>query len=213
MLMSPKGRKIADTNLIAHNNRMNQKNKKFSTKATITLIAGFTAIAGIATLTLFHNDPAIASNTDIPQQAQPAFSFTSTPDWRQGPTNETSMALFSKARTDGTSACFTSAELKSGDVDVNAEMDELQKNLSYTGGRATLSISTPSVLRTSQGDKPYELRKYKIDGGNGSKNAMKGLAVGYVQLKDSYIKLSGHCETSDDLSSIAPALQSYKAEL
>jgi len=179
---------------------------------TITIFLALLAIVGILSY-LFHHLNSRSTSGVPANETKSLFSFIGTPDWRQGPTNETSMALFSKARSDGTSACFTSAEFKNGIVDTTAEMADLQKNLDTTGGHTALLSVIPSVLHTNQGDKPYQLREHEIDSGNGSKDAMKGLAVGYVQLKDSYIKLSGHCETSDQLSLIAPALQSYKVEL
>jgi hypothetical protein len=188
---------------------MSTKNKKI--KIVVTILLTLLSAASICSyLLLSSRSTTTVNNTDISTKS--LFSFTGADGWRQGPTDKTSMALFSKARQDGTSACFTSAELKQGIANKAAELTELQNNLKTTGGQVVPLSSSPSVLHTTSGDHQYELQQYRIDGGNGSKDAMKGLALGYVQLNDSYVILTGHCETTEELTTITQALHAYKLD-
>jgi hypothetical protein len=189
---------------------VNNKTKNRNFKLTVALATAAIIIIGASSFILLPIDSKQAANTDISHKITPMFSFSGASNWRQGPTNETSMALFSKARPDGTSACFTSAEFKHGVVNANTEIEKLQNDLGTTGGNISLLSTTPGVLHTKNGDKSYELHQYKIEGGSGSKDAMQGLELGYVQLQDGYVKLAGHCETTDDLADVTPALQAYR---
>lgn len=183
-------------------------NKKCNSKTVVILLI-LLAVIGVASYISFLTNPNTKSNTSN-QKPISLFSFTGAQNWRQGPTNKTSMALFSKERSDGTSACFTSAELRSGDVDTNTETDKLQKSLSSTGGQATSLANTPSTLRTTEGDMPYELHQYRIDGGSSNKDTMQGLALGYVNLSEGHVKIEVHCEMIEDLTYAATATQAYK---
>jgi hypothetical protein len=186
---------------------MSVKGKKVKIVVAISLV--LLSVASICSYPLPNpKSTATVNNTDISTKS--LFSFTGAPDWRQGPTSQTSMALFGKERQDGTSACFTSIELKRGKVDLNAELLKRQDNLKKTGGSMTQTSASNSSLTTSSGAKQYELRQYSIDGGSGSKDAMKGLELGYVQLDSDYIEISGHCETAEGLATTIPALQAYR---
>jgi len=188
---------------------MNKNTKTRNTKLKITLLVALLVVIGIAGVTLFRaNSYAAIENKTTEQESKSLFSFTGATDWRQGPSNETSMALFGKARANSTSACFVSAEYKPGIVDIAAALQEQQDFFKVTGGTMTQIATVTNTLQTSDGEKQYELRQYTVDGGN--EKVMGGLELGYLQLKDGYIKLDGHCETVEELVTTIPALQAYK---
>lgn len=188
---------------------MNKNTKTRNTKLKITLLVALVAVVGTAGVALFRaNSYAAAENKTTEQESKSLFSFTGATGWRQGPSNETSMALFGKARADGTSACFVSAEYKPGKVDVDAALQKQQDSYKTTGGTMTQTATVTNVLQTNEGEKQYELRQYTVDGG--SEKAMGGLELGYLQLKDGYVKVDGHCEAVEELAITIPALQAYK---
>lgn len=183
---------------------MDKTPKKHNTKFVIIILVAFTAIIGFCIFVLFQMKPTTPTKITT---TIPAFTFTGSPDWREGPSNEVSMALFSKARPDGTSACFTSAELKQGTVDIPTELQNQQRELEATDNTMVLLSTSSSTLHAKDSDKPYELHQYEI---SGSGNNMNGLTLGYVQLDHEYVELEAHCDTADQLPSVLPALQTYQ---
>lgn len=183
---------------------------RYSVGAVILLVI---ILAACAVLLLRHtaNTEAASAPKADPQLAQrtpgnPQFSFSpaAATGWHQGPTDKVSMALF------GPNGCFTSVQHKTGTVDVAAELKKDEAMLISMGyaraDRGTLSMT----LKTSAGDKPYQLYQYSASGSPGGRAIKGGQALGYVQLADGYVKVEGYCDTFDGLSSTTPALQAIR---
>ena len=188
---------------------MNKNTKNRKLKYSISFIA-LAVIAGISALVFMQaNSP---SPKTIPQEVKPMFSFIGVTDWRQGPTNETSMALFGKEREDKTSACFTSIEYHRGTVDIQSEVQKMIKNSNGLGNTIAEISTQPLSLNTMNGNQAYELHQYQATGSSSSTKPMGGVEVGYLQLDDGYVKVNGNCETYDELQTTIPALQAYKLE-
>jgi hypothetical protein len=174
----------------------------------VALVVGF-GIGGVAGFFRNHSLDDLEPETPTENRVVSMFEFTGVTGWRQGPHNETSMALFGTAREDGTSACFVSTEYKSGDVDIEAELRKQQQDFVKMGGSMSETAIVSSTLQTNDGERQYELHQYKASGGSDEK-LMGGLELGYVQVKNGYVKVEGHCETAEGLSTTIPALQAYK---
>jgi hypothetical protein len=187
---------------------------KFTVTATVVVV--FATVAAVS-LYISNRDPVEAStsaaNSDLPQKTPgtPMFSFdvAKASDWRQGPTDKVSMALFGEARADKTSACFTSVQYKTGTVDADAELQKQQRDYNVTGGSMALLGSVTSTLQTVGGEKSYDLRQYAVESSDDLK-VMGGLEIGYLQLGNGYIKVDGHCEAAEELNSTIPALKAIR---
>lgn len=151
------------------------------------------------------------STEALPAAAKPAtsaksqFSFSGTSGWHQGPTNGTSMALFSNDHS-----CFASIEHKTGAVDIAAELQKNQDNISVIGGTSMPGAVLTATLQVGAGKQQYDLHQYSESGASGGKKLMGGLQLGYIQLLDGYLKIEGHCNTADELPTTIPALQAIK---
>ena len=95
-----------------------------------------------------------SSRKAAPQETKRMFSFTGATGWRQGPTNETSMALFGNERKDKTSACFTSIEYHHGTIDVQSEVQKMTEDSNSLGNTITEIATQPLSLNTVN-DKRY----------------------------------------------------------
>ena len=169
----------------------------------VALVIGFGVGGGVAYVTeKAVAEPKTASGAAVPVVSM--FEFTGLDGWRQGPSNETSMVLFGNARDDGTSSCFVSAQYEPGVVDVSKRLARAQRDVT-----AEKLPSASGVLKTEQGDKPYELHQFHVSG-TGDIELMGGLGLGYVQLARGYVQLEAHCNTHEELASAVVALQSYR---
>ena len=174
---------------------------------TLLSIAIVIITAAITTTLLYFFMP---QNNNQSKETNSVFSFTGTPDWRQGPTNETSMALFGPRDDDQTSACFVSIQYKDGTVDIQKELKKQQDMFTSDGGSMTQIAVTPVTLPTVRGAESYDLYQYDIV--SPDTQILHGLALGYIQLRDNYVKVDAHCETAVELTTAIPALQAYRLD-
>lgn len=136
------------------------------------------------------------------------FSFAGSNGWYQGPTNSTSMALFSPADHAGISPCFTSAEYHKGSVNTRIEQSENRNNLEKSGATVVVSGNQKMSINTQNGTKNYTLEQYNVVPPSGRTNPiLGGNELGFVPLKDGYLKIYGNCDTVDQLPSTIPALK------
>jgi len=163
-------------------------------------------IAGVIGVVLFRDKTKASTDLSNNQQSEPMFSFAGADGWRQGPSNETSMALFGPSRADGTSACFTSAEYKTGTVDIDTELSKQAKNVAHA---VTLKNTLESTITAVSGAIKYDLYQYGITD-ESSEPLMKGLELGYVQLVGGYVEIEGHCNEFEELTTTLPALAAYR---
>lgn len=185
---------------------MKQKHNHLLNRYTVSSLA-FVAVLAITALSisiLRHNQTEAAPPSKSTTAAVSQFSFTGATDWWQGATNKTSMALFHN--TDG---CFVSAQYKTGNVDIAAELHKLQISQAGDGGTSTPGAVLTVALQTSSGSQQYRLHQYSLSPANGEK-LMEGLELGYLQLPNGYVQIEGHCDTPDQLSATIPALRAIE---
>jgi hypothetical protein len=130
------------------------------------------------------------------------FTFKKVADWRQGPTNKTSMALFYD-RAD----CFVSMQYKSGFVNVMSEQERWQDGQTEQGNTVTPGTVRTLQLQTNEGPKQYQLQQYTLTPGEGSSDPYLAQELGYLQFADGYVKIEGYCAHLRDLPATLPALQ------
>jgi hypothetical protein len=135
----------------------------------------------------------------------PLFSFDATkaPDWKQGPGNNTSMALFTK-----TQGCFVSVELRNGTADEPQALGKVTASLTEQGyGVKTLSpVAASFSLSNDPSGAPYVLHPYALTGV--ALGGYKTQAFGYVTLPHRYISVQAYCSNDTTPTQIAGALSS-----
>lgn len=174
-------------------------------------VSAFILLAGLALVVILKGQSSRIEATAPPathQSLKSQFSFQSVDGWRQGPSNETSMALFHKA-DDG---CFVSVEYKKGTLDATAELQKILDSHKNSGYTISTDEIVPMSMLTNAGQKEYQLHKYLIDsnGATAESKLMGGNAFGYVALSNGYIEIEGYCNTVEQLTVAIPALQALK---
>ena len=188
---------------------MKQKHNRIRLNRYTAGLLIFLVVAGAsAVVVILYNrtDAAPAVRPTVGTAVPSQFSFSGTPNWRQGPTNKTSMALFHNIRD----SCFTSVEHKTGTVDAGAELQKTQASLTSEGYTITPGSTQTLTMQTNTGSKQYELQQSAVTTPAGASTLMGGQEFGYLQLTNGYLKIYGYCETAEELSATIPALQAIK---
>jgi hypothetical protein len=182
-------------------------NKLISNRYTIGIVSLVLVATATIVVVLRHNKTNAAASVKpavgaaVPSQ----FSSTGANGWWQGATNKTSMALFEANHN-----CFTSVEHKSGTIDVAAENQKWQDML-VTDGYAVASAGTQALtLQTTTGPQSYTLQQFSTTGSGNAGTVKAGNGFGYVQLANSYVKVSAVCDTAAQLPETTAVLQSIK---
>lgn len=187
---------------------MNKQNSSFTSKKTkLFAVTSALVIVGAATalaLTLTNDNKTQAESTKAqsPSVNSP-FTFNSgqASGWRQGPTNQDSMALFSNDHS-----CFISIEHKGGKVDSAAATSKTLASLSE-GGYITKALGTATAsIKVNSDDTELAIDKFDITGSGNAGQLYSGQAYGYTQLDNSYLHAQANCNSADRLSSAISAL-------
>jgi len=179
------------------------------------ILIGLALILGVvAGFLLLRRDPSASTShtTSRPVIATNAlFSFNASkaPDWNQGPTNKTSLALFKKD-----TGCFASVEVKNGVVDETQALSKITAGFSDQGyGVTTLDpITTDFAIDGAPSSTSYTLHPYSLSGtGQGD---YKTQVFGYVPLENRYITVEAYCSDNTTFSQIVDTLSaiSLKAQ-
>jgi hypothetical protein len=133
------------------------------------------------------------------------FSFTGASDWTQGPSNNTSMALFESGGD-----CFVSIQLKTGVVDAPSELQKQQALLTTQGYTVTQGPTKSISIQTSSGNQHYTLYQSSVATPAGDSDLEGGQEFGYLQLSTSYLYLQGYCNTASQLPGTISALEAFR---
>ncbi len=182
-----------------HNNTNTKKN---------LIIIAIVAVAVVAGSVLIMNSKSNAesqsagNNEESLPKSVFAFDTNSAEGWRKGPSNATSLALFSNNRE-----CFVSVEQKDGTIDMESRLEKTQVDLEKDG-YTRQSTGTVEVAMQVNGDsESYKLHKYDVAGDGDAGKLYGGQEFGYVQLADGYIAVQGYCDKAEQLPATIPALQ------
>ena len=180
------------------------KLNRYTTGTLVLLIIA--VVSAVLVIQLNRTDAAPAVKPAIGAAVPSQFSFNGAIDWRQGPTNKTSMALFHNI----SDSCFTSAEHYLGTVDVGTELQKSQTSLMSQGYTVTPGSTQTLTIQTNTGPQKYELQQSSVTTPAGASKILGGNELGYLQLTNGYLKIYGNCETAEELSATIPALQAIK---
>ncbi|HET8690044.1 MAG TPA: hypothetical protein VFL81_01245 [Candidatus Saccharimonadales bacterium] len=147
-----------------------------------------------------------ASNSNMaPNKLQ--FTFSGVQNWREGPVNATSIALFHESN-----GCFVSVEHGSGTI--ATDKANRQKTEIYLSDHRykTESIGTETLtMQANDSAQEYKLHQSRVTTPAGQYKVKGGEEIGYISLADnSYIKAEGHCSNADQLPTTIPALQAIR---
>jgi hypothetical protein len=191
--------------------KIKQKKHPKQKSILITMLSILVIVASFGVLlVLHHNSPVIADKKVAAIPTQSMFSFAGATDWRMGPRNGTSMALFGKRDADGMSPCFTSVLYTPGSIDIATKLEQTESLAMGTGDGSTTTtpLGTQTLtMQTTEGKRQYSLDQFKVASPPGQDHLMEGQEFGYLQLTNGYIKITGNCETADGLTTTIPALQ------
>ena len=163
------------------------------------------ALAGAIFVATRDAAEAAPSQPATAQEAKARFSFAGASDWREGPSNSTSIALFYNPAD-----CFVSAEYRPGSIDTAAALQKIQTDLASGGYTSTPGATTSATLQTTAGAKQYQLHQYTVAGTGTADKLYGGQSFGYLQVSDGYIKIEAYCITPDHLPATTAALQAIK---
>ena len=179
---------------------------KVANQFTITAFTILMVIVALHFVNTFNtkldaSSPATSTVNTPSQSVSSRFSFNGAPNWRKGPSNATSMALFHS------NGCFTSLEYKTGVVNPATALEKIRSDLvsmDYTVSPATTATTT---LKSDGRDLQFQLNQYSVTGTGSGGKAKGGQEFGYLQLTDGYIEVKGFCDTADQLPTSIEALQ------
>jgi len=163
-------------------------------------------VSAIVAIQPSRTDTKPAITPAVGAAAPSQFSFSGTPNWWQGATSKSDMALFHTIRD----SCFISVQHKTGTVDAAAELQKSSASLTSQGYTLTPGSTQTLTLQTNTGPKQYELQQSSVTTPVGASKVLGGKELGYLQLSNGYIMIMGNCETAEQLSATIPALQAIK---
>lgn len=172
-------------------------------------IALLLSVASVVTWSVIENNKTSAESSETqhsirPEQSVFSFDAAKAPGWRQGPSNKTSMALFSNDQS-----CFVSIEQKSGAVDAVAESEKTQTNLSHDGYAVSRVDSAHPVITVNSNAVSFELTQYSVSGSGNAGQLYGGQGLGYLTVGDEYLKAQVNCNNTDQLKSAVVALSAF----
>lgn len=163
-------------------------------------------VVGYFIFSLVPNNTDVAAVTEEPgvNITSSRFTFSGVNDWRQGPTNKTSMVLFYGHD------CFVLAKYDAGSIDIDAALEKHRDNLTSTGYNISLLATRSIDVDVSGKVKQFELNQYDAGGNGGAGKIKEGQELGYLQLSDGYIEIEGYCDTADQLPSTISAIEAIR---
>ncbi len=188
---------------------MNQEHNHFRLNRYTSGILVFLFVATVSAIVAIQpnrTDTKPAITPAVGAAAPSQFSFSGTPNWWQGATSKSDMALFHTIRD----SCFTSVQHKTGTVDAAAELQKTAASLTSQGYTVTPGSTQTLTIQTNTGPRQYELQQSSVMTPAGANKLLGGQEFGYLQLSNGYLKIMGYCETADELPATIPALQAIK---
>jgi hypothetical protein len=187
---------------------MKQKRNFFALnrRAVIVLVL-LVIVAASITVIMWRNHTEAVSVVEQPPvgaavPSQFTFDKSGAPDWWQGATRKTDMALFHAHD------CFVSVQYKTGTIAADKEkIQKDQADLVSRGYTITPGTSQTLTLQTKSGSKQYDLNQSVVTSPAGADTVKGGQEFGYLPLTNGYVFVEGYCDTSEQLTATIPALQ------
>jgi hypothetical protein len=136
----------------------------------------------------------------VAASSQFSFDAKAAPEWRQGPANKTSMALFYEKGD-----CFVSFENKTVPADEVTSLEQIKSGMEANGYTVT-DIGTPSLALKQPGtETTYVLHQYSATGGD-SDGLYKNQEYAFISMAKGHVFIQGYCEDPANLPYTLAAL-------
>lgn len=192
---------------------MKHRQRKLKQNRTLPIILIIALAAAFTSVIVYRNHTTASQSsdqgTDASKRSLFSFDAKAAPGWWQGATNETSIAVFGNDEMHG---CFVSAEYKKDTIDADVEINRINTELTRAnGGYVVTPLESHAVeLQTNSEPLPYELRQSSVSNPQGAEKLKGGQEFGFAQLSNGYIKITGYCDTPEQLSGTLPSLDAIK---
>lgn len=180
----------------------------------VTYLVGATVIvaAAIVAVIIFINKPDTQkSTTSEPKQNQQkmksAFTFDAAKagGWTKGPSNSSSLALFSPDQS-----CFSSLEKKTAAIDETTAIEEIKAKLTNDGYTVSDAGEGSATLDMPSGTEQYILHQLAVTGTGTAGKLYGGQSYGYIPLENGHLSVSVYCESVNQLATASDALSAIK---
>jgi hypothetical protein len=178
--------------MIKANSRLDSR--KVRLLAVVTAILAFAGISAFVWSAFLNKDTSAGSQDKPVVSSSFSFDASKAPGWRQGPINETSIALFSNDQS-----CFISIERKSGSFDLAAETTKTQESLAGDGYSVERLDTTTGTIQVDTRATELTFEQLSVGGGGNAGQLYGGQGYGYTQLDEDYLYAQVNCNTSDQL--------------
>ena len=205
------------------------KPKRTHVKLSLILIALFVlVVAGLLTGYYFSQNKKMV---DKPTTNTSTFSFSAAalPEWASGGTNHitaddiksnqegssipTANTIIHLKDMNDPSNCFVILSYKTDNKNPASELDTFNKPATSTTDLSYREIAAkPITMKTSEGDKSYQLHQYSIEG-DPKTSMLRATEYGYFSIGDGYMDIRGNCTTTEQLAKTLPVLNSASFQL
>jgi hypothetical protein len=132
--------------------------------------------------------------------SQFSFDAKAAPEWRQGPANKMSMALFYEKGD-----CFVSFENKTVPADEVTSLEQIKSGMVANGYTVADLGSHSLTLKQPGTGTSYVLHQYSATGGD-SNGLYKNQEYAFVSMAKGHVFIQGYCDNPDDLPDTLTAL-------
>lgn len=176
---------------------------RYTIGLAILLLLAIASSIAIILLPGKETDATTTKQTPIATTVTSEFSFKGATNWRQGPSNKTSMALFYNVHD-----CFIGVEHKAGAVEIARELQKITEMRTADGDVATALPAAQPTIQTKDGAQQYELHQYAVTGADGgASETYSAQAFGYLPMASGYLEVEAYCDGTEYLPAILPALE------
>lgn len=182
---------------------MKQKQKNYLFGSLVFIFIAAFGVTSLLFLTGHDRADATANKTQVqPSIVTSQFSFAKTEGWTKGPSNDTSIAAFHE----GSDGCFVSAEYKSDSLDKAVALQKTLDSFTAIGYNVIPHGEVNTSISIGDKQQAYQLHQYTVKATDSTPAVNEGNEFGFIALETGYIKVEGHCSTSQGLSVTVPAL-------
>ena len=164
------------------------------------------AIAYTSVATHIQNSKTTQNTPVVRQTSMFSFNASEAPDWRQGPKNQTSMALFYKKAD-----CFVSVDQKTGQVNESEQVAKVVATMQSQGNQNVTTTDKTLTLNVNGNPTMYTLHQYRSGGGTSEYYQFQEDA--YINNTQGYIAVSAYCKDGADLDATTDALNAIVVKL
>lgn len=197
-----------------------RKPKRLRIKLIIILLA----IITIATVTYLFLNKTAPKKTATTNTSLFSFDNASLPDWTSGGTNHitpediksnregsnipTASTIIHLKDMGDPSNCFVILSYKTDNKNPASELNTFNKPTISASDLSYREIATkPITMKTSEGNKSYQLHQYSIEG-DPKTSMLRATEYGYFSIGDGYMDIRGNCTKFDQLGKTIPVLSS-----